>query len=134
MQDQVAARYTSDESNRLAAEAAKAAAERAHKGESLDAIAKAYGLTVKTAAPFTVDGAAEGIGQGSELAAAFKANVGDIIGPVTVSSNEFVCRVTEKTPADMNQFAQNKTAIVEGLMQQRVQVQAPLFRDSIVAI
>jgi peptidyl-prolyl cis-trans isomerase D len=133
VQTQVIARYNTDESNRLAAEAAKAAADLVHKGESIEAIAKADGLTVKTAPPFAVDGAAEGIGSGSQLTAVFKAKPGDIVGPITVGSNEFLCRVTDKMPADMNLFAQNKSAIVESLLQQRLQVQAPLFRDSIVA-
>jgi len=131
VQDQVAARYNTDESNRLAAEAAKAAA--AKKGESIEAIAKDYGLTVKTAPPFTADGAAEGIGSGSQLAAVFAAKAGDMVGPITVGSSEFLCRVTDKMPADMSQFAANKAAIVDGLVQQRQQVQGPLFRDSIVA-
>lgn len=130
---QVAAKYTTDESNRLAAEAAKTAADRAHKGETIEAIAKDYGLTVKTAPPFAIDGAAEGIGEASQLSAAFKANPGDIIGPVALNANQFVCRVTDKMPADMNAFAQNKASIVDSLLQQRLQVQAPLFRDSIVA-
>ena len=129
----VAQKYSTDESNRLAADAAKAAAARAKKGESLEAIAKDYGLTVKTAAPFAVDGAAEGIGSGSQLAAAFKANVGDSIGPIAAGQGTFVCKVSEKIPADMAQYAQNKAAIVEGLIQQRQQLQSPLFRDSIVA-
>lgn len=133
VQDQVAAKYNTDESNRLAAEAAKAASDRARKGESLEAIAKDYGLTVKTAPPFAADGAAEGIGSGSQLSAAFAAKSGDIVGPITVGSSEFLCRVTDKMPADMNLFAQNKAAIVTSLEQQRQQVQAPLFRDSIVA-
>jgi peptidyl-prolyl cis-trans isomerase D len=133
VQDQVAAKYNTDESSRLAAEAAKGASDRARKGESLEAIAKDYGLTVKTAPPFTADGAAEGIGSGSQLSAAFAAKPGDIVGPVTVGSSEFLCRVTDKMPADMNLFAQSKAAIVTSLEQQRQQVQAPLFRDSIVA-
>lgn len=133
VQDQVTASYNTAESNRLAADAANSAAAKAHKGESLEQIAKEYGLTVKTAPPFTIDGAAEGVGSGTQLAAAFKAKVGDLVGPVTVGANEFVCRVTEKTPADMNLFAQNKQAVVESLAQQRLQVQSPLFRDSIVA-
>jgi hypothetical protein len=33
----------------------------------------------------------------------------------------------------MGQYAQNKAAIIDGLSQQRLQVQSPLFRDSIVA-
>ncbi len=133
VQDQVVARYNADESNRLAAEAANNAAAKARKGESLEAVAKEYGLAVKTAPPFTVDGAAEGLGSGTQLAAAFKAKTGDLVGPVTVGSDQFLCRVTERVPADMNLFAQNKNAIVESLSQQRQQVQSPLFRDSIVA-
>lgn len=133
VQDQVIARYNTDESNRLAAEAANSAAAKVHKGESLEEVAKEYGLTVKTAAPFTVDGAAEGVGSGTQLAAAFKAKVGDLAGPITIGSNEFLCRVSEKIPADMNLFAQNKQAVVESLSQQRLQVQSPLFRDSVVA-
>ena len=40
------------EADRLSQEAAKEAADSARKGESLEAIAKRYGTTVKTAAPF----------------------------------------------------------------------------------
>ncbi|MBV8550704.1 MAG: peptidyl-prolyl cis-trans isomerase [Acidobacteriaceae bacterium] len=132
VQNDVLQRYTTAESQRLAQEAAKTAADRARKGESLEAIAKSDGLTVKTAAPFTVDGAAEGIGSASTLAAAFKANVGDIVGPLATGTGQFVCRVAEKIPADMNQFAQNKQAIVESLAQRRQQIEDPLFRDSVV--
>ena len=87
---------------------------------------------MKTAAPFTIDGAAEGIGSGTQLAAAFKANVGDIVGPVSTGTGQFICKVSEKIPADMNQYAANKVAIVQGLEQNKLQVQQPLFRDSIV--
>ena len=133
VQAQVIARYNTDESNRLAIEASKAAADRVHKGESIEAIAKDYALPVKTAAPFAADGAAEGIGSGSQLTAAFAAKPGETVGPITVGSSEFLCRVTDKMPADMSQFEKGKAAIVEGLVQQRQQVQGPLFRDSIVA-
>jgi peptidyl-prolyl cis-trans isomerase D len=133
VQEQVVARYNTDESNRLAAEAAQAAAARVHKGESLETIAKDDGLSVKTAAPFTMDGAAEGIGSGTQVAAVFKANQGDVVGPITVNTSGFLCQVTQKIPADMNLFAQNKKSIVDELLQQRLQVQSPLFRDSIVA-
>ncbi len=133
VQNEVLAKYTTAEAERLAQEAAKAAADRARKGESLEAIGKSYGLAVKTAAPFTIDGAAEGIGSATLLSAAFKDNVGDILGPVAAQSGQFVCRVSEKTPADMSQFAKNKDSIVQSLTQQRQSVQQPLFRDSVVA-
>lgn len=132
VQNDVLQKYTTAESQRLAEEAAKAAAARARKGDSLDVIAKAYGLAVKTAPPFTIDGAAEGIGSATELSEAFKANVGDIVGPISAQAGQFVCRVSQKIPADMSQFAQNKQAIVQNLMQQRQSIQEPLFRDSVV--
>jgi parvulin-like peptidyl-prolyl isomerase len=66
------------------------------------------------------------------LTAAFKANVGDVIGPVTTDTGQFVCKVSEKTPADMGQFAAGKTAIVQSLTQEKQRVQQPLFRDSVV--
>ncbi|MBV8070497.1 MAG: peptidylprolyl isomerase, partial [Acidobacteriaceae bacterium] len=132
VQAEVLQRYTTAESQRLAGEAAKAAADRARKGESLETIAKSDGLTVKTAAPFTIDGAAEGIGSASEISAAFKANVGDVVGPIALQAGQFICRVSQKIPADMSQFAKNKDAIVQGLIQQRQATQQPLFRDSVV--
>jgi peptidyl-prolyl cis-trans isomerase D len=132
MQSDVLQKYTTAESLRLSQEAAKEAADKAHKGESLEALAKEYGVTVKTAAPFTIDGAAEGIGAATMLPAAFKDNVGDMFGPVAAQGGEFVCKVTEKTPADMTQFEKNKDSVVQSLKSQRQTVEEPLFRDSIV--
>ena len=131
-QNEVVQKYTTAEATRLAEQAANAAAAQARKGESLDAIAKSYGLSVKAAAPFTIDGAAEGIGAATMLSTAFKSNVGEIVGPIAAQSAQFVCRVSEKTPADMSQFAKNKESIVQGLAQQRQSAQGPLFRDSVV--
>ncbi len=133
VQSDVLQHYVSAESSRLSQEAAKKAADRARKGDSLETIAKEYGLTVKTAAPFTIDGAAEGIGAGNLLSAAFKGKVGDIVGPVAAQSGQFVCKVSEKIPADMSQFAKSKDAIVQTLTAQRQSLQQPLFRDSVVA-
>jgi peptidyl-prolyl cis-trans isomerase D len=133
VQSDVVKKYTDTEAQRLAEEAAKTAAARLKKGETLEAIAKSYGLSVKSAAPFTVDGAAEGIGSASLLASAFKSKVGDIIGPVSTSSGQFVTRVSEIIPGDMKQFAAGKAAIVQSLQQQRQSIQQPLFRDSIVS-
>jgi peptidyl-prolyl cis-trans isomerase D len=131
-QKDVLQKYTTAEAARLSEQAAKTALERARKGESLEALAKEYGVKVQTAAPFAVDGAAEGIGPATQLAAAFDANVGGVIGPVAAQGGNFICKVTQKIPADMNQFASGKSAIVQSLEQQRVQVQDPLFKDSIV--
>ncbi len=133
VQADVLQRYITAESTRLSQDAAKTAADRARKGESLESIAKEYGLAVKTAAPFTIDGAAEGIGAASLLSAAFKAKEGDVVGPVAAQSGQFVCKVSQKIPADMSQFAKNKDAIVQNLTQQRQALQQPLFRASVVS-
>ncbi len=126
-------KYTTEEASRLAQQAAKAAADRARKGESLEDIGKSYGLSVKVAPPFTIDGAAEGIGSGTQLAAAFQSKVGDVVGPVSAASGQVVCKVSEQIPADMAQYAKNKDSIVQGLTQQRQTIQQPLFRDSVVS-
>ncbi len=133
VKEDVMKKYVDAESQRLAEDAAKTAADRARKGESLEALAKSYGVGVKSAAPFTVDGAAEGIGSATLLSAAFKAKVGDIVGPVVSASGHFVCRVSDVTPADMSKFAANKAEIVASLQQQRQAIQQPLFRDSVVS-
>lgn len=132
VQNDVLKKYTDDESAQLAQKAAVTAAAEAKQGKSLDAIAKEYGLSVKTAAPFTVDGAAEGIGAATLLSAAFKAKVGDVIGPIAAQTGQFVCEVSQKIPADMSQFAQNKNAVVQEIAQQRLSMQQPLFRQSVV--
>ena len=58
----VVAKYTGGEAQNLAEQAAKTAADRLKKGETLEAVAKSLGANVKNAAPFTADGAVEGIG------------------------------------------------------------------------
>lgn len=132
VQAEVVQKYTDSEATRLAQEAAKAAADRARKGESLEAIGKAYGIKVKTAPPFSPEGAAEGIGAATLFPQVFKDKVGGIVGPVAAQSSQFVCRVSERIPADMTQFAKNKDSVVQSLTQQRQTVQQPLFRDTVV--
>src|SRR5579875_2094055 len=97
------------------------------------AIARQEHLTVKTAAPFTIDGAAEGIGSATLLAPAFQDPVGAIVGPISAQSAEFVCKVTQKIPADMSKFSEGREAIVQDLASQRQNLLLPLFRDSVVA-
>jgi peptidyl-prolyl cis-trans isomerase D len=132
VQSEVLQKYTDAEASRLAQEAAKAAAERAKKGESLEAIGKSYGVAVKTAPPFAPEGAAEGIGPASLFPGLFNDKVGDIVGPIAAQSSQFICKVSQRIPADMTQYAKNKDSVVQSLTQQRQAVQQPLFRDSVV--
>ncbi|HEX4810758.1 MAG TPA: peptidyl-prolyl cis-trans isomerase [Bryobacteraceae bacterium] len=132
-QKEILDRYTSAESLRLNQEAAKKAEEEAKAGQPLAAIAKQDGLEVKTAPPFTITGAAEGIGSGVNLKAAFKANVGDVIPVVNITANSFVCKVTQKLPADMADFEKNKEAYIQHLSEQLQSFYQKVFRESLVS-
>lgn len=51
---------------------------------------------------------------------------------MAAQAGEFVCKVSEKIPADMSQFAKNKDSVMQSLSSQRQTVEEPLFRDTIV--
>ena len=53
--------------------------------------------------------------------------MGDVIGPVDSSGNVYVCKVTEKDPADMTKFAQNRDAMIQTLKQKKGEIQGALF-------
>ncbi len=133
VRQQVLQGYLAAESAKLAKQAADQAAARARKGESLKAIAKEAHLKVETAAPFTINGAAEGLGSATLIAAAFQDKVGAIVGPVSAQESQFVCQISQKIPADMSKFAASKDSIVQDLTSHQQNVQGPLFRDSVVA-
>lgn len=130
---QATQRYIESQSQSMAqSDAAKAAAD-VRKGESLQAVAKTYGATVKTAPAFTVDGVVGDLGSALAFSAAFKDKLGAVLGPVAVQSGQVVAAVTQKLPADMSLYSKSKDAIVQSLTQQRLSVQGALFRDSIVS-
>ncbi|MGC2659508.1 MAG: peptidylprolyl isomerase [Bryobacteraceae bacterium] len=129
---EVVDKYTTAESLRLNHEAATKADEDAKKGTPLEVIGKQYGLEVKTAAPFTQNGAAEGIGPGVDLKAAFTANVGGVLPVVNITSNSFVCKVTQKVPANMEDYEKNKAAYIQQLSGQLQGFYQKLLRQSLV--
>jgi peptidyl-prolyl cis-trans isomerase D len=135
VKQQVVSQYTTEQANQLMMDAAKKAAERAKKGESLEAIAKSEGGQLKTAQPFASMGAAEGIGAASTVADAFapSTKVGDAFGPLVQGESAFVYKVTEKDPADMSKFPQNRDNMIQAIKQKKGEVQGALFGDSIVA-
>jgi peptidyl-prolyl cis-trans isomerase D len=126
-------RYVAAESANLFRQAAKDAVQKLQKGESLEAVAKLYNAKVETAAPFTQTGSAEGIGPAKNLAEGFSKKSGDAFGPVYISGNAFVCKVTDVIPADMAKFAADRTHIIEILQREKTQAQDTVFRDSVLA-
>ncbi len=126
-------RYAAAESAKLFRQAAKDAAQKLQNGESLEAVAKLYNATIGTAAPFTQLGSAEGIGPAKDLAAGFSKKPGEVFGPVFISGNAFICKVTDVVPADMTKFAAERTHIIEILQRDKTQAQDTVFRDSVLA-
>lgn len=126
-------RYTTAEAERLLRETGQGVAAKIKQGETLAAIAKQYGASVKTASPFTVEGAAEGIGPGRDLAAAFDAKVGDTIGPVNVGASAFICKVSEKVAPDMDQLAKTRDSLIQSVRARKSQEQDALFKESITS-
>ena len=126
-------RYVSTESAKLFMQAAKDADDKLKKGESIEAVAKLYGGTIATAAPFTQLGSAEGIGPAKNLMEGFGKKPGAVFGPIYITGNAFICKVTEVAPADMTKFAAERTHIQEILQRDKTQVQDTVFRDSVLA-
>jgi peptidyl-prolyl cis-trans isomerase D len=135
VQKEAVDRYTNELANTMMEEAATQAAERAKKGEDFKLVAKSEGSEVKTAPAFTIMGAAEGIGPASTLSEAFapRTKIGDVLGPITNGGSIYVAKITDKQPADMSKFVQNRDAMVQTLKQKKSEVQGALFGDSVVA-
>jgi peptidyl-prolyl cis-trans isomerase D len=125
-------RYLQVESAKLFRQTVKDADDRIKKGESFESVAKLFNGTVQNAAPFTQLGAAEGLGKASLVAEGFTLKPGDVFGPVFLTSNAFICKVSEVMPADMSKFAAERSGIVEALQRAKTQVQDAVFRDSVL--
>ncbi len=132
VEQEVLQKYTAAESAKLTKQAAMDAAAEARKGKSLQALAKQYNLSLKKAAPFTIDGAAEGIGSATLFPEAFKEKVGGVVGPIAAQTDQFVGVLSEKIPADMNQYAKEKSSIIQSLTAQKRTTQQALFRNAVV--
>jgi peptidyl-prolyl cis-trans isomerase D len=100
-------------------------------GVDLRSAMQQMGLDLKHAPDFGMDGAAEGIGPASFLIQGFQLPVGGVFGPIVVGNNQFICRVTGKTPADMTQFAMQRAGIEAELKDNKVRQRMELFQDSI---
>jgi peptidyl-prolyl cis-trans isomerase D len=112
--------------------ATEAAAKVKAAGGDLKSVAQQLGLEVKTTQEFGQDGAADGIGPGSALAAAFDQPVGGVVGPVTVGDQRFVCRVDSRTDANPALLSASARAqIRDDMKQDRGKQRIDLFMDSV---
>jgi peptidyl-prolyl cis-trans isomerase D len=98
----------------------------------LQAIAKAIGGEVKTTQLFTVEGAADGIGPASYLQEAFQKPVGAMVGPISLGSQVFLAKVTEKQVADAATLNATRDQLVLAIKQRKAQERKELFEDGLL--
>lgn len=100
-------------------------------GSDLRRAAQAMNLQVKTSAEFTRDGNIEGLGQAAYITEAFKAPVGELLGPSAVNESRVVYRVSAKVAADPTQLAAERDALVEQIKNSRARARVEVFEDNI---
>jgi peptidyl-prolyl cis-trans isomerase D len=98
----------------------------------LNAIAKAIGGEVKSTQPFTVEGAADGIGPASYLQEAFQKPVGAMVGPISLGTGVFLAKVAEKQVADAATLAAGRDQLVLSIKQRKAQERKELFEDGLL--
>ena len=116
--------------------AAQRGAEAAEKlkasGGDLKKVAQQMGLEVKTTQEFGRDGAADGIGPGASLTAAFEQPVGSVFGPVLVENQRFLCKVESRKDADLSQLTPAvREELRTEIRQNKGKQEVELFMDSI---
>lgn len=133
VENEIRERLISFKTQKLSEQKIKEATEKFKApGADLKALAKAYGLEVKTTDFFSADGAAEGIGPASYLAEAFTKPAGSTVGPFTIGNQVFLARVKEKQPADMSKLAAERDSIVLALKRRKAAERKELFEDGLL--
>jgi len=101
-------------------------------GGDLASLGKQVGADVKTTDFFTLEGAAEGIGQASYLTEGFTKPVGSTVGPFNIGNQVFLAKVVEKQPADPAKLAAGRDSLVLELKRKRAAERKELFEDGVV--
>ncbi|MBI2795076.1 MAG: peptidylprolyl isomerase [Gemmatimonadetes bacterium] len=122
--EEIRRRLAIDKKLAMLADSAKALAQAA-RATSLEAAAKARGLTATTTPPFTRVANVQGLGQATgAIGAAFALPVGAISAPVTTRDRVIVMRVDRRVAADraiwVTQKPQQRQQVLNALREQRV--------------
>ena len=110
--------YRAARSQELAAEKAIELAVKAKSGDFKKA-AQAMGLTVKESKDFTQQESVEGVGSGSQLAAAFTLAPGQTSDAVSLGANRVVFRVLARTAAVETDLPSQQDQIAEELLERK---------------
>jgi peptidyl-prolyl cis-trans isomerase D len=132
VEDKVREQYITTQSMVLANEAARKAAEQARAGTDLAAVAKSYKLEATKSADVTVNDSIEGLGPSAVLTEMFSKPVGSIIGPTSVSGQNIVYKILDRSTPDVNNYANERDSAVQELKQQKARTMYSLFQDSLL--
>ena len=110
--------YRAARSQELAGEKAVELAAKAKSGDFKKA-ARAMGLAVKESKDFTQQESVEGLGSGSQLAAAFTLAPGQTSDVVSLGANRVVFRVVARTPAAEADLPSQQDQIAEELLERK---------------
>ena len=102
-------------------------------GGDLAKAAKAMGLEAKTSADFARGGVVPDVGTASYFAEYFSQPDGTVIGPIFLTDGAVVAKIVSHTPADMSQFAAQRSTIRDQLKSQKARDRATLFDEGVKA-
>lgn len=130
--DRVLADYQQEKSVDLAHARAEELAKRAQSGEALDQAAKSLDLTAKISDPIARAGSIPDVGTGKQLEAAFNMSAGQISPATQVGGNWVVYRLNSHEAPDPGEFAKQKDAIQEQLLQTKQNTAFEAFHTALV--
>ena len=116
-----------DQAKQLAADIAQ----RSKAGQTLDAIAKADGLQVKTSDPFARDGEIPDAGSAKQFAAAFDMPLNQTGDPIFLGANWVVYRVVDHSAPSQQDFTSQEQSIGQDLLQSKREAAYDAFRDAL---
>ncbi len=118
---------------RVMAEAKAGEVLAAAKTSSLSEAAASLGLEAAESEPFRRDDQVPGLAGGQTLGAAFTAPAGELQGPLAVGTGFVVFAPLEVIPADMTNFAAERAALREEVLNERRTEAFEIFRDALIA-
>jgi len=133
VEDRIRETLIAQKAQEMAQEAVKRLEELAKAaGGDLEKIARALGLAVKTTPEFGRRDTVEGISSTVYLEEAFKAPVGQVVGPLSAAGQTLLVRVTKRVEADMSQLKEQRAEILNALRRQKAQERKELFEDGVL--
>ncbi|MFB3778666.1 MAG: peptidyl-prolyl cis-trans isomerase [Bryobacteraceae bacterium] len=122
----------SEKLTRLVAQRANEVLERAKSlGGDIRKAAQPSGLEVKAPPEFTRDGAIEGLGSAGFVYDAFKAKVGDVLGPASINGQAVIYRVAARIPASDADLAAQRESLTQEIRATKARERVEVFEEAV---